>query len=429
MIEGLSASLAPGAADSFTLSMPADTGVGACAGTVSIASNDADENPFEFPVRGVVLPSPPQQQPGPDVTMLVNGTAVSSGATLNLGIRAPGGPEPALSLTLRNDGDFALTLGAFTTSAGFHLAGMPASGALAPGEAAALTLSLVATDPGTYAGALSMPTNDAEENPFTLNLTGEVSSPPAPPPPAPELPTSGLTVAAVAAKKISAAILGGGKASQGTLSVTVRSDSGSFSGPATVAVHASADGVLDAADTQLAALARTFKLGVGATAKPVNLKVPLGALPAGHQTLLVTVTATGVAATVAGPTVRVEPAHVNLVGLSATGGGPTPLALGKRATLAVPLQNTGNVATTKAPVAYTLLFTTDGTEAGTVFSTTAAGKVSLKPGAGTKPQKLTLTLPPAGTLAAGAYTVLVQLAAELNVTNGQTVALMSVNVV
>ena len=57
---------------------------------------------------------------------------------------------------------------------------------------------------------------------------------------------------------------------------------------------------------------------------------------------------------------------------------PKPVAPGKPAKLAVPVRNDGNVAV-KATATYTLLVSTDGTDAGGVFQTTDAGAVSLKP--------------------------------------------------
>jgi hypothetical protein len=199
-----------------------------------------------------------------------------------------------------------------------------------------------------------------------------------------------------------------------------------------VAVHASSAAVLDAGDSHLAAVTKVLKLRAGATGKPVKVKVPLGSMPAGPQTLLVTATADNLAAAAAmpGPTVTVEAARVNLVGLPGDGGAAglgKALAPGRRATLAVPLRNTGNVATAKAPVTYTLVFTTDGTDAGRVFEMTSVGNVSLKPG-DAKPQKLGVTLPPVGGPSAGTYTLLVRLSAPLNETNGQTVALMPVTI-
>lgn len=440
VVEGLSASLVPGASDSFTLRLLSGEVVGERSGSVSLTTNDPSENPFDFPVRGEVVAttppppppppspppptSPPGGTPGPEVAVTVNGTSIASGATLDLGTRNPGEPAPSATLTFRNDGTADLQLGAVVTPAGYALAGVPASGVLATGASAELTVTLVATEGGTFAGAMAMPTNDADENPFTLNLTGAVSS---------TLPAvGGIAVATVAASRIPVVVIsgGGGKSPRGTLAVTLRNESGgAFVGLVIVAIRASSDAVLDAGDAQLVTVPKTLKFRAGATGRPIKLKVPLGALPAGQQTLLATATANNVTTTGApGPTVSVEPARVNLVGLP--GAGPAagkPLAVGKRATLSVPLQNTGNVATSRAPATYTLVFTTDGTEAGKVFETTSVAKVSLKPGA-SKPHKLSLTLPPATSLPAGTYTLLVRLSADLNQTNGETVALLPVTI-
>ena len=62
-----------------------------------------------------------------------------------------------------------------------------------------------------------------------------------------------------------------------------------------------------------------------------------------------------------------------------------------------------------------------------MVQTTAVGKLSLKPGT-SKPQKLSVTFP-AGAFAPGSYTVIVKVNADLNQTNGETVALIPVTIV
>ena len=93
----------------------------------------------------------------------------------------------------------------------------------------------------------------------------------------------------------------------------------------------------------------------------------------------------------------------------------------------MPLRNDGNVPTTKTPATYTLIVSTDGTEAGAVFTTTAVGKLALKP-ATAKPQKLSLTFP-AGSVAPGTYTLIVKVNAELNDANDSVVATIPVTFV
>jgi hypothetical protein len=415
IVEGIAANLIPGTSDTFTLRMLGTAGNPS--GTIEITTNDPDENPFTIALSGGVGATGPAE-----VTVLDGGTAVASGAAINVGTRGAAGPAVTRSLTIRNDGGDPLQLGTVTAPAGYTVSGVPAS--LASGASATLTITLAATEVGTYAGTLSIPSNDADENPFTLNLTGAVSS--TTPPPA---PGDVLVVTALTPRNLPATAVTGQKAKQGILGFTIRNDTGAaFAGPVTLTVHASGDAVLDGGDAQVATLTKTLKLGVGATGKPVNVKVRVSDLPAGQQVLLATATANQLQSTMAGPTVDVQAARVSIAGPSTPVQVVKPLTLGKRATLAVPLQNTGNVATTKTPATYTLQFTTDGTEAGEVFETTASGKLSLKPNAGLKPQKVSLTLPATGTLPAGSYTVLVRLNAELNDTNGDVVARLLVTV-
>jgi hypothetical protein len=63
---------------------------------------------------------------------------------------------------------------------------------------------------------------------------------------------------------------------------------------------------------------------------------------------------------------------------------------------------------------------TDGTEAGGVYQTTAFARTNLKPDQA-KSQKVSVMFP-ANALATGTYTILVKLNAELNDTNGQLIA-------
>jgi hypothetical protein len=207
--------------------------------------------------------------------------------------------------------------------------------------------------------------------------------------------------------------------------VTNASSTTAFAGPVTFAAAASADNLPGPADTPLATVSRNVKLKAGAS-KTIKLKVVFPAdLSEGTKTLLVSATANGLRANAVGPTVSVQEPFVLITGLASSS--PSPLArpatFGKPVKLSAPLQNAGNVPSSKTPATYTLIVSTDGTGAGKVFETGATGRISLKPGS-SKPQKLAVTFP-AGAFAPGTYTLIVRLAnAELNQTNGQTVALM-----
>lgn len=221
-------------------------------------------------------------------------------------------------------------------------------------------------------------------------------------------------------------VIGGNAKAKASLAVIVRNDSGiGFTGMVDVAVVASTDGVLDAGDVALAHSDKPLKLKV-AQSKAVKLRVSLASLPAGQYTLLGSATTANLTASTAGPAVSVETPFVHLIGTGAVTPA-TVLTPGRRTTLPVPLRNDGNVATSNVPATFTLIFSTDDTEAGGVYTMTLAGKVSLKPGVA-KPQKLATTIP-AGSVAAGMYVLLVKLSADLNDTNGQIVAQIPATVV
>jgi hypothetical protein len=78
LTEGLSSSLAPGASDTFTVQLETAT-VGTKSGEISFATNDSDENPFNFEIAGVVT------LPGePEVTVTVSASAVAEDGSANL---------------------------------------------------------------------------------------------------------------------------------------------------------------------------------------------------------------------------------------------------------------------------------------------------------------------------------------------------------
>lgn len=228
------------------------------------------------------------------------------------------------------------------------------------------------------------------------------------------------------AKKLPAAIVGGDRKAKGAVAMTVRNAAGTdFDGQVTVAVLLSNDAVADVGDVVIAQSARHMKLKAGQS-KVMKFKLSLATLPAGSFTLLGAATANNLTSAAAGPSLNVQAPVVHLVS-GGTATAPTkPITRGKPATLAVPLRNDGNAATTKTSATYTLILSSDGTEATAVSQTAATGRISLKPGA-SKPQKVRFTLP-AGSGGAGSFTILVKVNAELNDTNNSVVASIPVTI-
>jgi hypothetical protein len=217
--------------------------------------------------------------------------------------------------------------------------------------------------------------------------------------------------------KVPAVVIHGDKKLKASLSVTVRNDGVAFSSRLKVAVLASRDAIADVDDITIAQSSKPIKFKIGQT-KAVKLKLPLATVPVGAYQLLGIATAEDLTSSAAGPAVNVEAPVVHLVSSGSAPPGK-PIHAGKNAALSIPLRNDGNVKTTKAPATYTLILSTDGAETGSVYQTTATGRISLKPGQA-RSQKVNVALP-AGT-ASGTYTVLVMLTTELNDTNGQVLA-------
>jgi hypothetical protein len=227
--------------------------------------------------------------------------------------------------------------------------------------------------------------------------------------------------------KVPPVVVAGDKKAKVSLVVAVRNDTASdFNGPVVVSVFASQDAAADTGDDLIVHSDKQMKLKAGQT-RNVKLNTPLSSVAAGTYTLLGAVTMDKLTSFVPGASLEVQTPFVHLVS-----GGPAaplkkPITPGKKATLTVPLRNDGNVATAKTPGTYTLIFSSDGSEAGAAYQTAATGKIALKPHQ-FKPQKVSFFVP-VGSLAAGLYTVLVKVSADLNDTNGQIVGTLPVAVV
>lgn len=82
------------------------------------------------------------------------------------------------TFTVSNIGAGTLTLGPAVVPAGFSFSGLPSS--IAAGGSANFNLTLDAAAPGTYSGTFSFANNDANENPFNFDITGQVNAIPEP---------------------------------------------------------------------------------------------------------------------------------------------------------------------------------------------------------------------------------------------------------
>jgi len=170
--EGLPATLAPGASDTFTVRLET-TVQGTRRENVIIRNDDNDEHPFNFAINGVVL--------GPEITVLGNGASLADGDLTpsgtdgtDFGSVAQGGAGTSHTFTVRNDGTATLTLGAVAVPTGFTVT-ETLSASLAPGASDTFTVRLDVATQGDKTGSVSFANNDDDENPFNFQIRGTVA--------------------------------------------------------------------------------------------------------------------------------------------------------------------------------------------------------------------------------------------------------------
>jgi hypothetical protein len=172
LVTGFGATLlVPGQATSFVVQMDA-LFEGTYAGVISIDSNDADENPFDFVVTGTVSVAP---VPEPEIQVLVDGAELADGTgSVDFGGTLVDAPVTQ-TITVGNVGTLDLALGTITLPSGFSLVTGFGATLLAPGQATSFVVQMDALFEGAYAGVISIGSNDADEDPFDFGATGTVS--------------------------------------------------------------------------------------------------------------------------------------------------------------------------------------------------------------------------------------------------------------
>ena len=125
----------------------------------------------------------------PELAVEVDGHNVASGDSIDLGTAFQGTAGISKTFLVRNTGNSHLRLDyvKFLNGSGFSIATsigrigatspFPIPKILAPNETATFTITLNSTFLGEYSANVTMPNNDADENPFRITVTGRVSVP------------------------------------------------------------------------------------------------------------------------------------------------------------------------------------------------------------------------------------------------------------
>jgi Ca2+-binding RTX toxin-like protein len=182
--EGLSATIAPGASDTFTLRYIQPSS-GSFTRFVYFTTNDSNENPTNFAVRGTIATT----ASAPEIELLGNNVVINDNDTTpnatdftDFGTKTPAGAAITRTFTIRNIGNAALILsnlkftqldGTSVTSLFSLVGSFPSS--IAGGASATFTVRFSGTTIGAFDRLLSFTNNDLSEGAYNFVLRGRVA--------------------------------------------------------------------------------------------------------------------------------------------------------------------------------------------------------------------------------------------------------------
>ena len=224
LVDGLSASIAAGDSDTFTVRLDTST-VGTKSGQISFTTNDSDESPFDFSITGTVTGLPEIAVTAGAQSIVDGDTTPTTDNGRDFGSVLQGGGV-IHTFTVSNIGRAPLTTSDLVLPTGFSLIeGL--SGTIFPGGFDDFSVRLDGATPGTKSGEISFTTNDSDKNPFNFAITGTVNPLP------PEISVSGADVN-IAASDMTPGIVDGtdfGSIAQGTTAARVFTVSNLGAGP------------------------------------------------------------------------------------------------------------------------------------------------------------------------------------------------------
>ncbi|MCX6876264.1 MAG: choice-of-anchor D domain-containing protein, partial [Verrucomicrobia bacterium] len=157
-----------GASTTFTVTF-APGAVGSRTTAIHLVNNDADENPFDITLTGtgVAVPEIAVEQP--------LGTNIADGGTKDFG-SVNVGSNTSLSFTIKNTGTASLTGLTITkdgtNAADFTVTANPVAPVSGPSGTTTFTVQFAPGAAGARTAAIHLASNDADENPFDITLTG-----------------------------------------------------------------------------------------------------------------------------------------------------------------------------------------------------------------------------------------------------------------
>lgn len=174
-----SATVAPQSSTTFTVTFT-PSATGARAAMINILSNDTDEATFNFNVTGTgTAPeiAVATIAGGTTTNIVDNAAAGAAGTPTNFGTQSTTG-YVTRTFTISNSGTGPLTIGTITNSntTDYTVSGLSSPSPIAIGSSTTFTITFDPQTAGTKTATISIVTNDANENPFRINVTGSGGS-------------------------------------------------------------------------------------------------------------------------------------------------------------------------------------------------------------------------------------------------------------
>jgi hypothetical protein len=171
------ASVAGGGSTTFVVTFNPTTG-GTKDSTISIVTNDTDENPYNFAITGIGTPVPEINIQGNGANIVDNAAGTSLANHTDFGSTAILTPV-VRTYTIYNIGGADLTIGAITLGDVTNYTYTSPSSPIIGGGSATFTVTYTPAAAGTHPTTISIVTNDGDENPYNFALTGTGSTGPA----------------------------------------------------------------------------------------------------------------------------------------------------------------------------------------------------------------------------------------------------------
>lgn len=172
----VASSVAAGQQITFNLSFFPQS-AGAKATTLRIASNDSNENPFDIALTGTGTTAPEIGVESPLSTPLTDGVSSLDFGSVNVG------SSGTKAVYIRNTGSADLT-GLSVSFEGTHAsdfsATAPGSTTLTPNDVTGFVLTFTPSGSDAHTATLRIASNDGDENPFDISLTGTGNVPQVP---------------------------------------------------------------------------------------------------------------------------------------------------------------------------------------------------------------------------------------------------------